>query len=75
MIVGDCADNSNVATVYTLNSTAGWLWLQVKDMDFSTDMLADLLCREYIVERERAVSDVIKLVRKWIEYGFILDCE
>ena len=73
MIVGDCADNSDIANVYTLNSTAGQLWLRVRDMDFSAGMLADILCSEYAVERERALSDAVALVGKWREYGFLIE--
>lgn len=71
MIVDNCADNSNLATVYTLNSTAGWLWMQVADRDFTVDSLADMLCDAYEVDRDTALADVAAIVEKWIELGLV----
>lgn len=72
MIVDTDADNANLAQVYTLNSVAGWLWLRVEGCDFSISSLADLLCEEYDVERERALADAAHLVESWRKYGFII---
>lgn len=72
MIVDTDADNANLANVYSLNAVAGRLWLEAEDRDFSISGLADVLCDNYIVDRERAESDVRMLVEKWKLFGFLL---
>ncbi len=72
MIVDRCADNTNLAHVYSLNASAGKLWIEVADKDFTADDLTDILCRDYDVDKDRAAADVSALLRKWDDAGFIL---
>ncbi len=72
MIVDRCADNTNLANVYSLNSTAGKLWIEVADKDFTADDLTLILCRDYEVDKDRAAADVLALLGKWRDAGFIL---
>lgn len=71
MIVDRCAENTNLANVYSLNETAGKLWIEVADKDFTADELTDILCRDYEVDREWAASDIEALLGKWTAAGFI----
>ncbi len=72
MIVDRCADNTNLANVYSLNSAAGKLWIEVADKDFTADDLTQILCRDYEVDKDRAAADVLALLGKWRDAGFIL---
>lgn len=72
MIVDNCADNSNLATVYTLNTTAGWLWLHIGDQEFTIDSLADMICEAFEVDRDKALADVSALVGKWKSFGLVI---
>ncbi len=72
MIVDNCADNANMANVYTLNETAGQLWLAVEGREFSIESLAEIICGIYDVDRSIAEADARRLVGKWSEFGFLL---
>lgn len=72
MIVDRCADNTNLANVYSLNSAAGKLWIEAADKDFTADDLTQILCRDYEVDKDRAAADVLALLGKWRDAGFIL---
>lgn len=74
MIVDNCTDNSNLATVYTLNSSAGFLWLRAKEMEsFTAETLAETLCNEYDVDYPRALADAEAITRQWADLGLLLD--
>lgn len=72
MIADNCADNSNFATVYTLNATAARLWRAVEGTDFSAETLADILCDVYDVDSATALRDARSLVEKWRSFGLLL---
>lgn len=72
MIAGNCAENSNLATVYTLNRTAGMLWKSVEGKEFTTESLAGILCGSYDVSAERAAADAAAIVRKWVKAGLVI---
>lgn len=72
MIVDRCEGNTNLANVYSLNETAGKLWTDVIDKDFTAEDLVAILCREYDVDKGRATSDIMTLLRKWTDSGFII---
>lgn len=72
MIVDNDADNADLATVYTLNATAGRLWQLVEGTDFSASQLADALCEEYDVSPHKAADDAKRLLDNWVRYGFTL---
>lgn len=72
MIVHNCAGNTNLATVYTLNSTAAWLWQMAQGKEFTAQTLADMLCDEYEVTPHKALADIETLLEKWSRYGLLL---
>ena len=72
MIVDGCTGNANMANVYSLNSTAARLWIAMENRDFDVNLLADILCDSYDVDRARAEADATALVGKWQAYGFLL---
>lgn len=72
MIVDRCAGNTDLANVYSLNATAGRLWIEAAGRDFSASDLTAALLRDYDVEETRAAADVDALLRKWSAAGFII---
>ena len=63
VIVRMGAQNVNMTSIVSLNSTSEWLWEQLQNEPFDADKVADLLTAEYEVEREVALVDAAK----WIE--------
>ncbi len=63
VIVRMGAQNVNMTSIVSLNSTSEWLWEQLQNEPFDADKVADLLAAEYEVEREVALADAAK----WIE--------
>lgn len=63
VIVRMGAQNVNMTSIVSLNSTSEWLWGQLQNEPFDADKVADLLAAEYEVGREVALADAAK----WIE--------
>ncbi|MGM9619873.1 MAG: PqqD family protein [Bacteroidaceae bacterium] len=47
------------------------MWDAVGDGEFTADTLADLLCREYEVEHDRALADSRVVLTQWDEAGLL----
>lgn len=72
MVVDMCEDNVNLSNVYSLNGTAAWIWERLAEGISSPDELADSLCQDYQVERERAFHDVENQLAEWQKFGLVV---
>lgn len=72
MIVDACEDNVNLSHVYSLNTTAAWMWERLAEGISSPDELTDRLCEDYQVERERAFHDVENQLAEWQRFGLVV---
>lgn len=72
MVVDMCEDNVNLSNVYSLNGTAAWIWERLVEGISSPDELADRLCEDYQVERERAFHDVENQLAEWLKFGLVV---
>lgn len=64
-------ENIDFSKIISLNDTAAYLWQAVGDADITAATLADLLCEEYEVERERALADSQRVIDQWVEAGLL----
>ena len=71
VIVAYGKENINFTKVINMNESASFLWQGVVGKDFDVQTLADLLCEEYDVSRETAVSDAEALLKEWVEAGLV----
>lgn len=71
ILLAEGAEVINFNKMLTLNETAAYLWERLDDKDFDCNVMADLLCREYDVTREQALTDAQALLEKWNEAGVI----
>ncbi|WP_333887976.1 PqqD family protein [Sphingobacterium siyangense] len=71
LIVDPSQDMVDLSTVYTLNSSAAWLWEQLKGKDFTIDTIVDLLCENYDVDIEQAKSDAEILLQDFQKQGLL----
>ena len=73
VIVGEGVDTINFGKLISLNDTAAWLWEKASELgDFTSEQLADEICKEYEVEKSQALSDITKIVDNWKEIGLVL---
>jgi hypothetical protein len=71
LIVDPSQDMVDLSTVYTLNSSAAWLWEQLKGKEFTIDTIVDLLCENYDVDIEQAKSDAEILLQDFQKQGLL----
>lgn len=57
--------------VISLNSSAAYLWQAVEGREFTPEEMADLLCKEYEVDRATALADVQNMLAQWAEQGLV----
>lgn len=71
MIVETSDSCVNLTNVFSMNSTAAWMWESLCAEPCTANELADRLCAEYDVDRERALSDVCRQLGEWKEQGLL----
>ncbi|GAA0884185.1 PqqD family protein [Sphingobacterium siyangense] len=71
LIVDPSQDMVDLSTVYTLNSSAAWLWEELKGKDFDTDTIVELLVENYEVSKEQAQSDAAILLEDFQKQGLL----
>lgn len=71
LIVDPSQDMVDLSTVYTLNSSAAWLWEELKGKEFNTDTIVELLVENYEVSKEQAQSDTAILLEDFQKQGLL----
>jgi len=71
LIVDPSQDMVDLSTVYTLNSSAAWLWEQLKGKEFTSDTIVELLCENYDVNIDQAKSDAEILLQDFQKQGLL----
>jgi len=71
LIVDPSQDMVDLSTVYTLNSSAAWLWEQLKGKEFNIDGIVELLCENYDVDIDQAKSDAEILLQDFQKQGLL----
>jgi len=71
LIVDPSQDMVDLSTVYTLNSSAAWLWEELKGKEFTMDTIVELLCENYDVSKEQAQSDAEILLQDFQKQGLV----
>ncbi len=71
LIVDPSQDMVDLSTVYTLNSSAAWLWEELKGKEFTIDTIVELLCENYDVSKEQAQSDAKILLEDFQKQGLV----
>lgn len=68
----EVADNEvNMTNVYSMNSTAAWLWEHLDTSEQQVADIADQMCSEYEVDRETVLTDIMTQLQQWKEMGLI----
>lgn len=64
-------ENVDFTHIISLNESAAYLWQNVADKEFDTEMLVQLICKEYEVNSDTAKHDAENIVNQWLECGII----
>lgn len=71
VIIAQGIENLDFSKMVNLNETASFLWEAAMQKEFDAEELAERLCQEYEVEKERALKDVEQLLNEWKELGLL----
>ena len=69
VVSGEGSAHVNFSKLVSLNDSAAYLFKAVGQEDFTPERLADLLTKEYEVDRETALKDAETLCAQWKEIG------
>lgn len=69
VIVAEGKENIDFSSVIQLNESAALLWNAVENTDFTVEMLADVIVREYNVDRATALTDANDIAEQWKKAG------
>ena len=74
VIVAEGLEAINFGKMVKMNGTAAWIWKKAEELgEFNADQLADAVCENYPVEKDKALQDVVALLEKWKKMGIIED--
>lgn len=72
VIMAEGIDTIDFSKLVCLNETAAVIWEKATALgEFTSEQLADGLCEEYDVEKERALADVENLLTTWKKSGLV----
>ena len=73
IIIGTGVENIDFSKVVSLNESAAYLWNEVKDREFSPEVLAALLMEQYDVDEATAMADATALADLWVREGLVIE--
>ncbi len=73
VVIAEGLEHLDFSKMIHLNESAAYLWQRVQDTDFTPEKLAEMLCEEYDVDSQTALSDAKALVAEWQKEGLIED--
>ena len=73
IIIGIGVENIDFSKVVSLNESAAYLRNEVKDREFSPEVLAALLMEQYDVDETVAMADAAALADLWVREGLVIE--
>ena len=73
IMVAEGKMNIDFCNVINLNDTAAYLWKQLSatGKEFEVEDMANLLVKEYEVDKKTALTDAADLAKQWVKAGII----
>lgn len=71
IVVAEGKENIDFSKIISMNKSAAYLWQQAEGRDFTAEDLADMLMKEYDVDRETALKDALEIKEQWLDAGII----
>lgn len=69
IIVAQGLANIDFSKIISLNESAAYLWDAVKEQDFTPELMAELLQKEYDIDADTALRDAKELANAWRDAG------
>ena len=69
IVAGEGLEHINFTKLISLNSTAAVLWRELIGKEFTVEMMAEILVKEYGIGMELAMNDSANLCKAWINAG------
>ena len=73
IVIGTGVENIDFSKVVNLNESAAYLWNEVRNKEFTPEMLAALLLEQYDVDEAVAMADATELVALWVREGLVAE--
>lgn len=73
ILVAEGLEAANFNRMISMNASAAFLWKEVEDKEFDSEMLVQLLLDNYDITREVAEKDVAALLKSLNEAGVVED--
>ena len=73
ILVAEGLKAANFNRMISMNASAAFLWKEVEDKEFDSEMLVQLLLDNYDITREVAEKDVAALLKSLNEAGVVED--
>ena len=71
MLVESDGKELNMTNVYSMNSTAAWLWMYIDTPCNAIEGIAAAMCEEYDVDLTTAIGDITRQIAQWREMSLI----
>jgi hypothetical protein len=71
IISGEGLGQVNLNRIFSLNSTAAFLWQSIEGKDFNAATLSDLLVNQYHIDASLAQRDAQAILNEWIKAGIV----
>ena len=71
MLVESDGKEMNMTNVYSMNSTAAWLWRRIDNPCNNIEEIAKAMCEEYDVDLHTAIGDITQQLTQWHDMGLI----
>jgi hypothetical protein len=71
IISGEGLGQVNLNRIFSLNSTAAFLWQSIEGKDFNAAALSDLLVNQYHIDASLAQRDAQAILNEWIKAGIV----
>lgn len=71
-LIAQGEETIDFSSIIALNETSAYLWETIQEgEDFDANTLADLLCKEYDIDRQTALNDAATLIQTMSAAGII----
>ena len=71
IIVAEGKENIDFSNIISMNESSAFLWNNISGKDFTAEMMAEMLTKEYDIDYNTALADSQKLIDLWKEAGII----
>lgn len=69
VVIAEGRENIDFNNIISMNETAAYIWEHLTGKDFTEEDMAEVLLKEYDVDKATALADCKSLAARWLEAG------